>query len=878
MKIILPILCLACQLLHAETLPISLRGMGYVTGLETHPLPPHDLYARTDVGGIFRWDRDGSRWLPLLDGMANTYPDVLAVDALALDPSDPDRLYIAFGRFVYEDNGHNGVLRSTDRGQSWELTSFPATLQVGGNSHWRHCGSRMAVDPNQGAILYYGTRENGLWRSVDHGDKWVKISGVPEGTNGGAFNNGRPVQGGISFVLVDPAETTDTGGPLRSRDVWLGIMGEGVYRSVDGGNSFSWVPGQPSTHLHPIQGVMASDGTVYLTLSSSEGEPENGAVWRYRNDSWTVITPPQSNFTWSLRNWSGIAVHPQDADTIALTDRNLNARDTFLSNDAGDTWRIHTPDPASAFTPGHHRAVTYNLPGWWNETNQLFSWSGGVRFDPADPKHLWISTGYGIYRHSDITAASGVWDADHFMEGLEMLVGTRTESLAAISGGGVLLGAMDMPGFVMQDTRVPPDASIGTLPIANSTGLSVAPQTGAMVVTLMSHDYSTGQVVRSLNHGASWQVLASANSYGETLGGDVAISATDPDRILWIPFNEHWYPNEHPPRITTDGGETWQSISGLPDRLNGMTVWNGASNKIVADAVNGQVFYVYVEATANPWVSRVYRSTDGGHTFHPRDAALPDFWRSILRVRPGVEGELWFSDTRSHLARSTDGGNSFSTFPGWSSVNAYGFGVQYSDESWPPVFVVGDRGQGYGLYVSHNHGADWERQAGLAHLPLSITLSVTGDTMVPGLVYLAFGGRGFMTVDLLAPTSSFTAWLAENGLPPDTDPEAMVHLPEGALTYLTLHRMGASRVDDVWQGVLQMNLAPAYLGSERLQIRFPARANRIYQLQGRENLQQGDWINLGEALHSEADVDSQTLSLDLDERNQMFFRLRIVEE
>ena len=40
---------------------VNIQGMGYVTGLVIHPLPPYDVYIRTDVGGAYRCDRGASR-------------------------------------------------------------------------------------------------------------------------------------------------------------------------------------------------------------------------------------------------------------------------------------------------------------------------------------------------------------------------------------------------------------------------------------------------------------------------------------------------------------------------------------------------------------------------------------------------------------------------------------------------------------------------------------------------------------------------------------------------------------------------------------------------------------------------------------------------
>jgi hypothetical protein len=44
-------------------------GGGYVDGLIYHPTSPNVLYARTDVGGAYRWNQATSQWVPITDGL-----------------------------------------------------------------------------------------------------------------------------------------------------------------------------------------------------------------------------------------------------------------------------------------------------------------------------------------------------------------------------------------------------------------------------------------------------------------------------------------------------------------------------------------------------------------------------------------------------------------------------------------------------------------------------------------------------------------------------------------------------------------------------------------------------------------------------------------
>src|SRR5205807_5089152 len=92
---------LASTLRSAETAfawkSVNIQGMGYVTGLVVHPKPPHDIYIRTDVGGAYRFDRGARRWLPLLSRWGTANPGVFGVESIAVDPSDPNTVYVFTG-------------------------------------------------------------------------------------------------------------------------------------------------------------------------------------------------------------------------------------------------------------------------------------------------------------------------------------------------------------------------------------------------------------------------------------------------------------------------------------------------------------------------------------------------------------------------------------------------------------------------------------------------------------------------------------------------------------------------------------------------------------------------------------------------------------
>src|SRR5689334_22574476 len=61
---------------------------------------PDRLYAGTTAGSVYRFDRSGSRWTRTridLIGDPALLPPLITVTAIAVDPSNPDRIYITFG-------------------------------------------------------------------------------------------------------------------------------------------------------------------------------------------------------------------------------------------------------------------------------------------------------------------------------------------------------------------------------------------------------------------------------------------------------------------------------------------------------------------------------------------------------------------------------------------------------------------------------------------------------------------------------------------------------------------------------------------------------------------------------------------------------------
>ncbi len=146
-------------------------GAGFVTGVLFHPAVRDLAYARTDIGGAYRWDGRGARWIPLTDHLGWDDWNLLGVEAMAVDPAHPDRIYLALGTYTQPWAGPGAVLRSDDRGATWARTDLD--VRLGADEDGRGTGERLLVDPRDPATLWLGTRHDGLLVSRDRGATWA---------------------------------------------------------------------------------------------------------------------------------------------------------------------------------------------------------------------------------------------------------------------------------------------------------------------------------------------------------------------------------------------------------------------------------------------------------------------------------------------------------------------------------------------------------------------------------------------------------------------------------------------------------------------------------------------------------------------------------
>jgi photosystem II stability/assembly factor-like uncharacterized protein len=673
---------------------VVIGGGGFVTAVVPSRAAPGVAYARTDVGGAYRWDPRSRRWSPLLDWVAEGQTGFLGIDALAVDPRDADNLWLLAG-IAYLNGGRTAILHSTDAGKTFSIVDVSSQFKTHGNGMGRQDGERLAVDPGNSKLLYVGTRRDGLFKSADAGRTWTRVAGLPVAVT--------PNDVGIDVVVPDPASVRDG----QARRVFVGVsrFGANLYRSDDGGVTFEPVAGAP-VDLMPQRAVLDGAGNLIVTFANGAGphpdrsgrEPmDRGQVWKYAiaSGAWTNITPAG----WT-RPFAGISVDPKNPQRLVVSTINtfLPQGDAkgdriFLSHDGGASW-------TDVIARGFVRDAA-GVP--WLKGHAIH-WAGSVEFDPADTHAVWVTSGNGVFRTANIDATPATWTFT--VDGLEETVPL---DLVSIPGGPLVSAIGDYDGFLHDDParhgRIH-DPQIGT-----TTGLAVASKDTRTMVRvgdsmLVTHD-----------GGGTWKKTPAI----EGRRGHVAISA-DGAVILHAPekAKDVWR--------SGDGGATWTRVAGLAK----------PAMRPVADPLDPHVFYAYDETA-------LLASTDGGATFTPR-AGLPAGGSHLVRVAPGRKGDVWVALRNGGLARSTDGGAHFGAVAPVRYCGAVGFGKAAPGHDYPAVYIWGEVAGVRGIHRSIDAGATWTRINDDAHQygGPGDGQFIVGDMNRYGVVYMSTAGRGIV--------------------------------------------------------------------------------------------------------------------------------------
>jgi xyloglucan-specific exo-beta-1,4-glucanase len=686
------------ELYRWNSLPFG--GGGFVSGILTCKTQRHLIYVRTDVGGAYRLDSVTGGWIPLTDWVSVGESGYLGIESFAIDPNSPNKLYMLAG-ISYINTGKTAILRSNDFGQTFTVTDVSSQFKAHANGMGRQNGEKLQVDPNNGSILFCGTRRNGLFKSIDSGATWNRLASLNVTTT--------PNDNGISFVLMD-ADSVFQG---KTQCIIIGVSrtGENLYLSTDGGQTFTSILNAPSD-LMPQRAALDGAGNLFITYGNGAGphahysltnEPfDKGAVWKYNitTGDWTNITPP--GFT---RPFGGISIDPNNSNRIVVS--TINTYLVQQSSTYGDRFLLST-NGGSSWIDVVARGFKLDPNGYNWIINNAIHWSGSIEFDPFNTKRVFVTSGNGIFITENIDSTTNVWK--FCAKGLEETVPL---DMISMPGGQAIAVVGDYDGYIYKDnTCLQLTSHVGTM-----TSIAYAAKNPQMVIRVGARMHF------STDTGKTWTQC--------TINGQNGLVAISADGNTFM----HSPDGSTTTYYSKDKGTTWSAVSGL-----------GMSNaRSVADPVNNDKFYSYAPNTGT-----IYVSTDGGLSFSY--SGTPGLSGSKnIRTVPGYEGHIWVALYDGGLTRSTNSGQSFIKITNVKACSAVGIGKAAPGANYPTLYIWGTIDSIEGIYRSIDEGVSWVRINDDLHEyggPGNGQF-VIGDMNFYGRVYMSTLGRGVVYGELL---------------------------------------------------------------------------------------------------------------------------------
>ena len=260
-------------------------------------------------------------------------PSSKHVPRIVIDPDNPDIVYAAVLGNIYKPDNNRGVYKSVDGGKTWKKILFSNSMSG---------AVELVMDPNNSRILYASTwrlqrtpyslssggKGSALWKSIDEGKSWKKIS-----KNDG-FANGEL---GIIGVTVSP---------LNSKKVWAIVENKekgGVYFSDDAGKSWKHINDsralrQRAWYYSKIYADTKDENIIYIMNVFYQKSEDGGKTFKKYN------APHLDHHD--------LWIAPEDNNRLIIADDG----GAQVSYDGGKTWSTYHNQPTAQF----YRVTTDN--------------------------------------------------------------------------------------------------------------------------------------------------------------------------------------------------------------------------------------------------------------------------------------------------------------------------------------------------------------------------------------------------------------------------------------------------------------------------------------------------------------------------------------
>jgi hypothetical protein len=581
---------------------------GRIKCLAIHPATENIVWAGAANGGVWKTVNGGATWLPMMSQELS-----LAIGGLAISTSNPYILYAATG----EDTpgwgpswGGAGVYKTDDAGANWTLLSPISSTRC----------TKVLIHPSNPDIVYVAGNA-GLHKTINGGVTWSNVR-----------------TDHVSDALMDPTD------PNR---LFAGVWNSGVYRSTDGGASWTLLSagiltGSSADWIKLAMGRNGTGGTNFLLAKMGT---DSGSIYRSNDGgtSWTLIASGVEPATYN--EWTNVVgVDPNNHNRILAggvgVSRSTNGS-TFASVGG---------------THSDHHSIVYS---------------------PENSNVVYLATDGGVYKSID---GGATWALASYQ-----LVATQLYSIGVSQSPAFRVGGATQDQGIIQTTGSADWLGTGA---GNEGGFFIVDPNNEQNIYVTP--WSTN-LRRSTDGGSSWTTILTG--LGGVTATDLSVRPGDSSRLLCVGGSQVFR--------STDQGNNWSSVASLTG--GGTKVAFSAADASVCYAAtsSGRVYRSANSGTSGTWsepyavadrppvgvisalaisyadanrvyigyagfgVAHVWRSTDGGahwtNASGSGPATLPDIPLNAL-IAHHLNSDVVYAATDIGLFRTQDGGVTWQSF------------------------------------------------------------------------------------------------------------------------------------------------------------------------------------------------------------------------
>jgi photosystem II stability/assembly factor-like uncharacterized protein len=646
-------------------------GGGRVTSVVGIPGKPNVYYVGAAGGGVFQTQDGGLSWKAIFEKESTA-----SIGAIALAPSNPNLVWVGTG----EKNIRNdvitgkGIFFSPDAGATWKHMGLRDAGQI----------SNIAIDPRDPNIVFVGVlghawgpnADRGVFRTTDGGKSWTKVLFVDEDTGASSLimDPGNPMVlfAGMWRVRRYPW-ALDSGGTSG-----------GIFRSSDGGNTWKklteGLPTDPTGRIG-LGAAPSNPRHIYALVENKKGTLYDTTDL---GDHWKMVS---NNHNLAARGFyfSELEVAPQDENKLYFlsfnvmlsedggkTARNISARvhvdhhalwidpenpnriingndgGVYVSADAGRTWRYLDNLPIEQFySVAEDDETPYNLCGGLQDNN---GWCG--------PSNSLSRGGISGFEWYTVTGGDGEYVVPARGKGTHLIyTDSQNGSIQRVNNENGMSNFV-RPYLQGVQSMKPSDLKYRfnwTSPIAVSMTDPNEVYLGGNVLFRstdggkgwkpISPDLTRNDKTKQQSSGGPiWLDLSGAETVGAILS--ISISPVDP-KTIWVGTDDGVV------QVTRDGGQNWMNATA---NIPNLPQW-GRLQQIEASPSDASSAYVAVDfhevENNKPYA---FKTHDGGKTWTSIAAGLPqDDPARVVREDPNRKGFLVLGTDTSLFYSSDEG-------------------------------------------------------------------------------------------------------------------------------------------------------------------------------------------------------------------------------